>query len=257
MREDSFCEYLKWDSEFFGINIARALPSRLSQKVRDAIEQKCRAENIDCVYFLADADDPETARVAEATGFNMVDIRVTLKRRILNQIPESSLTPSDGLVRPATREDLTNVRLIARHSHRDSRFYFDVNFSHAKCDLLYETWIQNSCSGCSDAVFVAEHQQRASGYITCNRLDEHTGQIGLFAVDGPAQNLGFGSALVCKALRWFRDQGIEDVEVVTQGRNVDAQRCYQRWGFLTHRVQVWYHWWSSPEIRPRKSLPLT
>jgi ribosomal protein S18 acetylase RimI-like enzyme len=33
------------------------------------------------------------------------------------------------------------------------------------------------------------------------------------------------------------------VSVVTQGRNVAAQRLYQRAGFVTASTQLWYHRW--------------
>jgi hypothetical protein len=36
------------------------------------------------------------------------------------------------------------------------------------------------------------------------------------------------------------------VNVVTQGRNSKAQRLYERCGFLTRSVQLWYHRWFMP-----------
>jgi hypothetical protein len=33
------------------------------------------------------------------------------------------------------------------------------------------------------------------------------------------------------------------VTVVTQGRNLPAQRLYQSRGFRTQRLQVWHHLW--------------
>jgi RimJ/RimL family protein N-acetyltransferase len=46
-----------------------------------------------------------------------------------------------------------------------------------------------------------------------------------------------------EALQWFADQGMDSMEVVTQGRNVAAQRLYQKCGFATKEVQLWYHHW--------------
>jgi hypothetical protein len=39
--------------------------------------------------------------------------------------------------------------------------------------------------------------------------------------------------------------GAQDVAVVTQGRNGAAQRLYQRCGFVTHALDLWYHKWYS------------
>ena len=38
-------------------------------------------------------------------------------------------------------------------------------------------------------------------------------------------------------------RGIDRVQVVTQGRNVRAQRVYQRCGFVSAQLQLWYHRW--------------
>jgi dTDP-4-amino-4,6-dideoxy-D-galactose acyltransferase len=47
------------------------------------------------------------------------------------------------------------------------------------------------------------------------------------------------------AIIWFAKQGAEKIGVVTQGRNVSAQRFYQRCGFVTRSVGFWFHRWYS------------
>jgi dTDP-4-amino-4,6-dideoxy-D-galactose acyltransferase len=45
------------------------------------------------------------------------------------------------------------------------------------------------------------------------------------------------------SLGWFAQHGCDRVQVVTQGRNLAAQRLYQRAGFLTADLKLWYHKW--------------
>jgi GNAT superfamily N-acetyltransferase len=52
-----------------------------------------------------------------------------------------------------------------------------------------------------------------------------------------------GTALVQAALDWFRGQGLYSAQVVTQARNVPAQRLYQQMGFFTRRMTLYYHKW--------------
>jgi ribosomal protein S18 acetylase RimI-like enzyme len=63
------------------------------------------------------------------------------------------------------------------------------------------------------------------------------------SVAADARGRSLGSALVEHSLRWFGERGMKDVSVVTQGRNAAAQRLYQRCGFITDSVQIWYHRW--------------
>jgi dTDP-4-amino-4,6-dideoxy-D-galactose acyltransferase len=79
--------------------------------------------------------------------------------------------------------------------------------------------------------------------VTCLRGDAGTGSIGLVGVAEAARGRGLGGRLVAAALGWFAGQGVERVEVVTQGRNVAAQRLYQAHGFRTRRVEVSFHRW--------------
>jgi dTDP-4-amino-4,6-dideoxy-D-galactose acyltransferase len=92
-------------------------------------------------------------------------------------------------------------------------------------------------------VFVAESGQKPVGYVACRLGERQTGQIELLGVDTPAQGVGLGMRLVMAALEWFAANRATGVSVVTQGRNVAAQRLYQKCGFTTESLRLWYHCW--------------
>ena len=228
--------YLDWDSAFFGFPIAQMRVGRLDRAVLDRANEWCRAQDIRCLYFIADADDPSTTELAERNGFDLVDVRLTLACQIGSN---RSMPPR---VREWCDSDLPALAAIARISHRDTRFYFDRQFPNDRCDDLYETWIRNSCAGFADAVFVADAGQPA-GYITCHLDPDSEGRIGLVAVGPSFQGQGLGSAMVHAALHWFAIKGVSRVTVVTQGRNTAAQTLYEKCGFRLASRQMYYHRW--------------
>lgn len=234
-------QFLPWDSEFFGVRIGRVLPGALTPASLADLMAWRRAQAIDCLYFLADPDRADSLRLAEQNDFHLVDLRVTLERKTSGNAGETA-QPATAEIRPFQPGDRDALRAIARISHRDSRFYFDGHFPREQCDALYETWIDRSVDGFADATLVAGVEGRAAGYITCH-CDPQEGRIGLLGVHPDFQGRALGQALVKAALAWFSDAGPGQVSVVTQGRNVRAQRLYQRCGFLTRSVQLWYHWW--------------
>ncbi len=237
---ESRCQYLDWDSEFFGRRIGSVREAQLSSNALVEIEQWCANNRIDCLYFLADFGDPETIRLAEEHDFRLVDIRLTLAMN-----PPISLDPvsCSSTIRSSRILDVPVLRTIARTNHRDSRFYFDPHFPRERCDSLYETWIEKSFQGLADAVFVPELDGRPAGYITCTVKPDKSGQIGLVGLAPEARGKGLAFELVQTALRWFSSRGVRQVTVVTQGRNIRAQRLYQRSGFATESVRLWYHRW--------------
>lgn len=246
LEANPLCQYLDWDSDFFGCRIARITTNRLSPEIIEHIWAWRKSHAIDCLYFLGDAIDADTVKLAEDNGFRLVDMRVTLEKQ-LNGMPVAEKGTCQGIVRPCTLDDISALRAIARVSHRDSRFYYDPNFPIPLCDALYETWIEKSCNGYADAVLVAELQGRPAGYISCHLLEPAKGQIGLAGICADSQGKGLGQSLVNESLRWFAERGVTHVTVVTQGRNCKAQRLYQKCGFLTQSVQLWYHSWFPPK----------
>lgn len=247
---EACCELLPWDSEFFGCRIARLTPARLTDElVHDAVAW-CGRQRIACLYFLADADDPRTALLAQAGGFVLVDVRVTLDAQPSGVV---SRAPVDGvLVRAASPGDIDQLRNVARQSHHDTRFYFDPHFPTERCDALYETWIEKSVHGSAQIVLVLEVRGAVAGYVSCHNAGDGRGQIGLLGLAPDAQHQGHGERLLHDALRWYAEHSVTEVQVVTQGRNVRAQRLYQRCGFRTRLVQIWYHrWFDAPSALDR------
>jgi dTDP-4-amino-4,6-dideoxy-D-galactose acyltransferase len=242
------CELLSWDTEFFGNRIARVRGDTLDDAAASRIDDWCAANRIEALYFLGRADVPQTIQAAERHGFGLVDVRVTYRLSSV-ELPKIQPRSAAVAIRTAGPDDIPALREIARGAHRDSRFFNDPHFPREKAGQLYETWIDLECSGRADQVLVVANETgHAVGYLSCH-LEKagSAGSIGLLGVHQDFQGRGAGSELVFAALRWFLAQGMQQVSVVTQAHNIKAQRLYQRYGFLTENVQLWYHKWYSPD----------
>lgn len=231
------CVRLPWDSEFFGIRIARVSLPSLADGGAAQVDEWLANQSVDCCYFLARADEEESIRLAEERGFRLVDTRVTLGRDLSDIRPSLSTQT----VRRYVQADVDGLAGIARVSHTDSRFYQDPGFPNDRCDDLYETWIRKSCAGFADAVLVGVHGGTPVGYVSCHGRE--VGEIGLLAVSAKAQGKGVGASLIEASLSWFKSNGFDRATVVTQARNIRASSLYERCGFVTESVAHWYHLW--------------
>jgi len=242
---EPLCAVLEWDSTFFGWTIARAMVPSLTPERGRAIEAWCAEHAVDCLYFLAAADDRATGRVLEDLGFHLVDIRVTLERTIGPELSDlAGLAEAAALVRPAAPADIAALKAIAGVSHRNTRFHADVRFDREQCDELYRVWIEKSCLGDAERVFVIDQDGSPAGYMTVH-LEGSAGRLGLLGVDPARRRGGLARRLVLGALAWLRDQKAGRAYLLTQGVNVDSQRLFQGLGFRTSAVALWYHRWFS------------
>jgi GNAT superfamily N-acetyltransferase len=241
MKSQVACQVLEWDSKFFGRRIARVDAAKLTNA--DALEvfSWARRESVDCVYLLVNADDRDSANAAQSVGFALTDIRTTLSR--LPRPDDRDGYPGGKDIEPAKPDDIAALRAIARVSHRKTRFYSDPNFPRDRCDALYAKWIENSCSGDAQVVMVARQGGEAVGYLSCHLDAKRVGSIGLFAVSAEARGKAFGRRLLRASLEWFAGADAADVQVVTQGASAGGIRLYERAGFITRSVQLWYHLW--------------
>ena len=235
--------FLPWDSAHFGFRIARAAPRQLDSTTCNELLAACKDQAIDCLYFLADAADQNTISVLQANRFDFVDIRLTLAARFLEPPPQSE--SNELRFRLGHKEDLDALLPIASDSHKGSRFYVDRRFGGDAASQMYKTWLRNSLtSSYADAVIVADLDQLPVGYVTCHlNSPAGEGNIGLVGVSESARGKGCARGMILRALEWFHEKGFDHCNVVTQGRNIPAQRLYQRCGFLTRSVELWFHKW--------------
>lgn len=220
---DGKLQVLPWDSEFWGLVVGRA--------AEPFDTDRWDVGKTGLVYLLVDADSPEEAQAAEKRGFRLMDLRVTLDR------------PTAPFATPVRRHhpaDVDSLARIARVSHRNTRFYADPELDDTRCDDLYEMWLRLSCADWADLVLVHEHEGQPTGYVTLH-LDGDTASIGLIAVDERRRRTGQGQALVLGAVDFAHSRGLLRVSVVTQGRNVRAQRLFQACGFRTAGTELWFH----------------
>ena len=232
---------LAWDSEHFGLAIGRVLGGELDERLGREVIDWAAGEEISCLYLLADASDSATVLAAEALGFRLADVRLTLDRPV-----EAGAGFAHRSVRPAHAADLSALEAIAAVSHTDSRFYADNRFDAADASRLYVRWMRASIvEGFADIALVAEADGRPAGYVTGRTATgTSTLDIGLLAVAEAARGRRLGTQLVDAMLHEAATRGVASVSVVTQGRNVQAQRLYKAAGFRTCRSELWLHRWS-------------
>lgn len=245
--DSDVCEFLQWDSDFFGFRIARAKDHHLTdQSIKDILEW-VKNNSIGCLYFLAEFDDPKTTQLAHIHDFQLVDIRVTFECDLKKHVKKTPARVNNKvLIRPVDPKDISAMEAIAQVSYGFTRFHFDQHFPKAKSDALYEVWIRRSCEGFADHVLVAEMEKQIAGYVTLKLSGNGQGQIGLIGVREEVRGHGTGKSLINAAFDWFASKDARVIYVVTQGRNVIGQNLYQKCGFTTKAMQLWYHKWVFP-----------
>lgn len=229
-------ELLAWDTEFWGFPVARGRDRALDPESARRLADWCAAERVRCVYLLADADDAETAAAAASVGFQAVDTRLTLHREPGEEPATAPTTPAT--IREAQEEDREPLKRLARAAHTDTRFFFDPRFERRRAAELYARWIERGLDDPRRHVLVAELDQGPVGYVV---VAEEPRAIDLIAVDPAARGQGIGAALVRAAVA---ERPREPMSVVTQARNVGAQRLYQSQGFRLRSAEIWYHLWT-------------
>ena len=235
--------FLPWDTEHFGCRIARANMRQLDADGYHLLETWCREQSIDCLYFLAKAGDQATISELQNRQFSFVDIRLIFEYSLPSAPSYAGI--ENLAFRMSNEEDVPRFIEIAKNSYKESRFYADPNFDSEKVSLMYQIWLTKSITtDFADAVIVAELEGKAVGYATCHlNRPPNEGNIGLLGVAESARGIGLGQSIVHCAGQWFQRQGMKQVNVVIQGSNIAVQRMYQRCGFVTRSVELWFHKW--------------
>lgn len=243
MTEEALYEILEWDSNFFGFRIAKVTATHLDENTARRIDEQAKEDRIDCLYFLANYET-ETVRIAENFNYGLQDVRMTLSMPLPGR-HITGRTPDHFKLDTANVGDLPVLLPIIENLFLDSRFYNDPHFTSEQCDELFKTWLKRSIEETdSNRVFVFRKEGVAGGFLICRlHREEKVGNMSLMGVAHDARSNDLGTSLVAAGLDYFVAEGMTSTDIVTQGRNIPSQRIFQKFGYRTSQIALWYHKW--------------
>lgn len=234
---------LDWDSELFGFPIASLNTTRLTAEIAQQVNKELESHNIRFLQYLCDCDDLGSIHQAESNGFHFADIRLTFQKTLSHSdvIPKEKTGIQFGLATPA---HIPSIIAISDGLYQDFRYCVDTQFPREQVDIFYHTWLSNAVYGKYDhlcyCLFIDDNP---IGYCTVRYNDQHTVSLGLFGIAKEHQRKSLGNYLLQLACVDLFSKGYKEILVVTQGKNIGAQRTYQGNGFKSTKLELWYHQW--------------
>lgn len=234
---------LDWDSRFWGFSVGYLSSKHLTENIIYRIEEVIKKNKFRLVEYLCNCHDSRSVKTAEKYGFHFTDIRLSFEKALNTE--EDILLPDKVVFAKAKAKDILRLKEISEGLYRDSRYFFDDNFDRSKVREFYQCWIERAVLGkFDDACYCLYEKGLPLGFCSVKyNFVSKTANIGLFGVSSKYQGRGLGKLLLYTLFDKLKDEGINKVFVVTQGRNYAAQRLYQSAGFRTQATELWYHKW--------------
>lgn len=237
-------EKLEWDSDVFGIRMAKIgnliaddSPFKAEIVKKSLVTflcEQCANKGIEHVSCKVNTDDLASIHALERNGFKLMDTVLDYafdfrKHPIIDFEPQC-------IIRPFRREEDKNITEVAREAFRNhfGRFHTDTSLPQGKAIELYVKWAENSCQGYADIVFIAELDKRIVGYSVWKTQDlprEILGiAIGSYSICGihpDAHGMGIFKALTLAGMKWFKGKA-DIIEGPTHINNYPVQRGYTK-----------------------------
>ena len=235
-------QILDWDSEFFGIKVARIPAARLTTVELEQVMAEMKRGGVALAYWASDPNDEESQRAARMCHGYLADRKTTFVMELSQG--GGSVTSHDWIVEEYT-DAVANSDLeqLAVEAGVCSRFRVDPRIPEEKFAELYKLWIRNSTNRrMADTVLVVRHAGKIVGMVTVKEKNG-VSDIGLIAADAAMREKKLGFALVRAAQEWARKRGLKRAEVVTQAENIAACNLYKKCGYKAAKTENFYHFW--------------
>jgi dTDP-4-amino-4,6-dideoxy-D-galactose acyltransferase len=243
-------ERLPWDSDHYGIAVARLNEPAPSPADLEACVRAARRSGIRLLYWLASPDAEIHDGLVVRLGGKRISGRVVYQRE-LEEADEDGLDELEGFrievyagVR-ATRR----LRNLAIEAGAYSRFQVDDRLPIGKFEEMYETWVEKSVAGeLADEVVVAtDAEGEVAGFVSFKVRGE-AADIGLVSVHSTGRGRGVASALLRRAHLRMGKLGARTVTVATQAENEPACRLYASSGYRVCEAGIYYHFFWGNEV---------
>jgi dTDP-4-amino-4,6-dideoxy-D-galactose acyltransferase len=245
MSEDHIAiEFLKWDSDFFGFNIAKAVIDENGIGNIALLPADLKEKQVRVAYIVLNKWSEETNRLLLEAGAKFVDKKTTYSKTLDpgNKVEVKESYPVVPYRPEFYSQDMVQLAYDSGHF---SRFLVDEGFGRRNYEKLYLEWLKKSISKVlADEVWVAVDQDKPIGFITAKKDKDNSGQIGLIAVSSDYRGKKIGHGLMAKCEDWYFENGFQTARVVTQGQNLSACRFYESFGYAVEKVEYYYHLWT-------------
>lgn len=233
-------EILEWDTEFFGMKVARITELVRNEAELTDILLSLKASSTALVYWPSDriVNQDTISRL----GGKLVDSKMTFAIDF-RVFPVEEYVSSNIIEQYTSSMCNKELESLAIQSGEYSRFAKDTNIPQDKFFALYKIWIDRSIrKEIAEEVLAIREGERIVGLITLGNKNGR-GDIGLLAVDRNYRGKRYGEKLVQAAQRWFVDNGYRCGQVITQGANIQACNLYKKCGYSIENVEYFYHFW--------------
>jgi ribosomal protein S18 acetylase RimI-like enzyme len=229
-------EYLTWDSDFFEIKTGRFFVKSPTCFERVLLEAQHLGYML--VYAFVEKDILIDESILKKFNGHLADRKIIYEKRIKEKVE------NPNFISEYTDDNLClDLEQLAYESGKYSRFKLDKNLSKDYFYRLYKTWIEKSIKKqIADNVFVVKENNVIGGMVTL-KVDNEKGHIGLIAVSPDSQGKGYGKALINACENQLIDKGISELDVPTQGDNIQACKFYEKCGFQIKETINIYHFW--------------
>lgn len=228
---------LDWDSDFFGLEVG--VVNAQSFKEIDLTHVR----HFDLVYLFFDHSLGEIKNPSGLT-LTFVDEKITFWKKTgkISNVENIESIPANTVLSD-------NITSIAIQSGQYSRFNIDTRIPAGKFQELYRLWIESSVNrSIAKEVFSYLIGDKSAGIITLG-MKNGIADIGLLAVDENFRGKNIGSQLIQAAEYWsVNELKCEEIQVVTQGANLQACRFYQKNNFTLVDKKYIYHLWNNTKV---------
>lgn len=222
----------EWDSEFFEYPVGKLY---LEKKENLRLEEfKSQSKNYSLIYVFSEVE------LDDFPGLRLIDKKVTYSKEIQECAEMKDI--SDFNMKSDSYDQLLNLAYL---SGKYSRFKKDENFHKGEFEILYRNWLNNSIDkNSSYRTLVKKSEGEIAGFITLNKVNSITSEIGLIAVNEKFQGRQIGSILLKQCEFLCCKGNIQELKVATQWENIPARRLYEKNDFGINKIMYIYHYWN-------------
>jgi hypothetical protein len=227
-------ERLAWDSQFFGVPIARTDLTGATAEILRATDAQARSEGIACLYGTLDPTDEGAAHLVQTFGHRLVEVALTFERPAMPFTPK----PSTSRVRRGTLDDLPDLEPAIKTLAPWSRFAADPRFGPEAARRMHEAWMERAARDPDErALYISYDDTGITGVATFIRTP--VPRVDTKGVTKPST--GAADALMVALFDWAEDGPTEAGPCAA--RNIAPLRYLERCGFRVGQVRYLFHRW--------------